>query len=83
MKTEILSRLLIPFLGTSLGAACVLFITVLMKHTEKNGCVRFTAGNTRITASVSTAVFRGKGRGKIDMTSKEYKDLPIEKRGFC
>ena len=58
MKTEILSGFLIPFLGTSFGAGFVLFITVLMKHTEKDGCVCFTASNTRITTSVSTAVFR-------------------------
>lgn len=40
MKTEILSGLLIPFLGTSLGAGCVLF----MKHDLSRGLQRALTG---------------------------------------
>ena len=48
MKTEILSGLLIPFLGTSLGAGCVLF----MKHDLSRGLQRALTG---FAAGVMTA----------------------------
>ena len=48
MKTEILSGLLIPFLGTSLGAACVFF----MKHDPSRGVQRVLTG---FAAGVMTA----------------------------
>lgn len=44
MKTEILSGLLIPFLGTSLGAGCVLFMKYELSRNVQRALTGFAAG---------------------------------------
>ena len=44
MKTEILSGLLLPFLGTSLGAGCVLFMKHELSRNVQRALTGFAAG---------------------------------------
>lgn len=44
MKTEILSGLLIPFLGTALGAGCVLFMKHNLSRCVQRALTGFAAG---------------------------------------
>ena len=44
MKTEILSGLLIPFLGTSLGAGCVFFMKHELGRNVQRALTGFAAG---------------------------------------
>ena len=44
MKTEIISGLLIPFLGTSLGAACVFFMKHDLSKAVQRALTGFAAG---------------------------------------
>ena len=66
--TDVLSGLLIPFAGTTLGAACVLFVKKEMNVILQRALTGFAAGGM-VGASVWSRLLAGIGFGKVVICS--------------